>query len=169
MTTSECRYSGPILTPRARRVSFGEETLVVDLEDGRQIVVPLAWFPRLTEASEAERAHWRLIGRGIGIHWPDLDEDIAVEGLLATRGEVVFSTSRHESTRQSTPESSAVLEEHPPDAQSAESLLATANEQLTNTVDLMSALGATLRAARIMNAASRPESVTEEESARDVA
>jgi len=53
------------------------------LEDGRQLLVPLAWFPRLLEASDAQRRNWRLIGHGIGIHWPDLDEDISVENLLA--------------------------------------------------------------------------------------
>lgn len=63
-----------------------DEGLVVDLADGRTIAVPLAWFPRLVHASESERSNWRLIGKGQGIHWPDLDEDISVEGLLAGRG-----------------------------------------------------------------------------------
>jgi len=57
----------------------------VDLADGRTITVPVAWFPRLAHGSEAERANWRLIGRGQGIHWPDLDEDISVESLLSGR------------------------------------------------------------------------------------
>jgi hypothetical protein len=72
-------------------VSFGDDTLVVDLEDGRQISAPLAWFPRLTEALSADRKgldNWRLIGNGIGIHWPDLDEDISVVNLLTTRDEL---------------------------------------------------------------------------------
>jgi hypothetical protein len=55
---------------------------VVHLEDGRVIHVPLEWFPRLRDANDADRAQWRLIGRGIGIHWPKLDEDISVRGLL---------------------------------------------------------------------------------------
>jgi hypothetical protein len=59
--------------------------LAVDLADGRTITVPVAWFPRLAHGSEAERANWRLIGRGQGIHWPDLDEDISVESLLSGR------------------------------------------------------------------------------------
>jgi hypothetical protein len=57
----------------------------VDLADGRTITAPVAWFPRLANGSPAERANWRLIGRGDGIHWPDLDEDVSVEGLLAGR------------------------------------------------------------------------------------
>ena len=62
-----------------------DDALVVDLDDGRTIVVPLGWFPRLWHANPAERAHWRLIGSGEGVHWPDLDEDISVQSLLAGR------------------------------------------------------------------------------------
>lgn len=58
------------------------ETLFVELFDGRTITVPLAWFPRLQHGTAEERNHWRFIGRGEGIHWPDLDEDISVEGLV---------------------------------------------------------------------------------------
>ena len=72
-------------TPRAAAVSLTDDALTVDLSDGRTISVPLAWFPRLTYADVAERAHWELIGDGKGIHWPDLDEDIDVGGLLAGR------------------------------------------------------------------------------------
>ena len=68
--------------PRARAVEFGVDTLVVHLEDGRTISAPLEWFPRLRDASDAERQQWRLIGRGIGIHWKTLDEDLSVRGLL---------------------------------------------------------------------------------------
>lgn len=70
---------------RAQQVSVTEHSLVVDLVDGRTVTVPLTWYPRLTHGSAAERAHWRLIGDGEGIHWPDLDEDISVDGLLAGR------------------------------------------------------------------------------------
>jgi len=56
--------------------------LHVMLADGRELAVPLAWFPRLLDASVAQRGHWRFIGRGQGIHWPDIDEDILVESLL---------------------------------------------------------------------------------------
>ncbi|MEQ1898838.1 MAG: DUF2442 domain-containing protein [Vicinamibacterales bacterium] len=62
-----------------------DEALVVDLVDGRTITVPLAWYPRLAQGSPAERSRWRFIGEGEGIHWPDLDEDISVEGLIAGR------------------------------------------------------------------------------------
>ena len=60
-----------------------KDTLTVDLSDGRTISVPVAWFPRLLHATPEERKNWRLIGNGSGIHWPDLDEDISVENLLA--------------------------------------------------------------------------------------
>jgi hypothetical protein len=70
---------------RAQRVSLTEAALVVELVDGRTITVPLTWYPRLAHGSQAERGHWRLIGEGEGIHWPDLDEDISIEGLLAGR------------------------------------------------------------------------------------
>lgn len=69
--------------PGAQDVKVTDDTLSVDLEDGRTISVPLAWFPRLVHATAEERNHWRLIGSGEGIHWEDLDEDISIEGLLA--------------------------------------------------------------------------------------
>ena len=69
----------------ATDVSVTDDTLSVDLSDGRSISVPLAWFPRLVHGTPAERAKWQLIGRGEGIHWPDLDEDISVGGLIAGR------------------------------------------------------------------------------------
>jgi hypothetical protein len=52
------------------------------MADGRELAVPLEWFPRLRDATPEQRSHWRFIGRGQGIHWPDIDEDILVEGLL---------------------------------------------------------------------------------------
>jgi len=58
------------------------DLLRVRLSDGREVSVPLEWFPRLRDATEEQRANWRLIGRGIGIHWEDIDEDISVAGLL---------------------------------------------------------------------------------------
>ena len=69
--------------PDAVAVAVTDEALTAGLGDGRSISVPLAWFPRLVHATPAERANWRLLGDGDGIHWPDLDEDISVEGLLA--------------------------------------------------------------------------------------
>ncbi len=71
--------------PNAESVSVTEDSLSVDLSDGRTISVPLAWFPRLLHATPEERKNWRLIGKGEGIHWEDIDEDISVEGLLAGR------------------------------------------------------------------------------------
>lgn len=68
--------------PRAQHVEFGIDTLIVQLEDGRTISAPLEWFPRLRDASDTERADWRLIARGVGIHWESLDEDLSVRGLL---------------------------------------------------------------------------------------
>jgi hypothetical protein len=68
-----------------RGVAVTADTLGVELSDGRSLSVPLAWFPRLLHGTLEERAHWELIGRGAGIHWPDLDEDISLEGLLAGR------------------------------------------------------------------------------------
>ncbi|MDQ3830432.1 MAG: DUF2442 domain-containing protein [Candidatus Tectomicrobia bacterium] len=69
--------------PYAEAVTVTEDTLSVDLSDGRTISVPIAWFPRLLYATPEERQNWRLIGKGHGIHWEDLDEDISIEGLLA--------------------------------------------------------------------------------------
>jgi hypothetical protein len=70
---------------RAVQVRVTKDALVVDLEDGRTVLTPIAWYPRLQHATVRERNHWRLIGNGEGIHWPDLDEDISVEGLLSGR------------------------------------------------------------------------------------
>jgi hypothetical protein len=67
---------------RAQTIEFATDTFVVHLEDGRSLSVPLEWFPRLRDAKPEQRNRWRLIGPGTGIHWPDLDEDISVAGLL---------------------------------------------------------------------------------------
>ena len=74
-----------IRIPEALNASLTDDTLSVDLSDGRSISVPIAWFPRLLHASGQERSNWRLIGRGQGIHWEDIDEDISIEGLLTGR------------------------------------------------------------------------------------
>ena len=71
--------------PRASHAEASEETLTVDLVDGRTISVPTAWYPRLLHGTQEERDHWRIGGAGEGIHWPDLDEDVSVENLLAGR------------------------------------------------------------------------------------
>jgi hypothetical protein len=70
---------------KAESVQVTEDTLTVDLVDGRTIAAPLAWFPRLLHGTPKERNNWRFIARGEGIHWPDLDEDISVESLLEGR------------------------------------------------------------------------------------
>ncbi len=74
--------SHPNSGERVRDVQFTEDTLAVDLSDGRTIIVPLAWFPRLLDATAEQRVHWKVSGAGYGIHWPDLDEDLSTEGLL---------------------------------------------------------------------------------------
>ena len=71
--------------PAVTSVTVTDEAVQFDLSDGRMLSAPLAWYPRLAHGTPAERAHWRLVGRGAGVHWPDLDEDISVEGVLAGR------------------------------------------------------------------------------------
>jgi hypothetical protein len=67
----------------AESVQFSDDSMTVSLDDGRSISVPLAWYPRLLHGSAQERMHFELIGDGEGIHWPALDEDISVDGLIA--------------------------------------------------------------------------------------
>lgn len=74
--------SGPDVDPRAVEVAISEDELSVELADGRRVTVPLTWFPRLLHADPAQRQNWRFIGDGQGIHWPDVDEDLSVHGLL---------------------------------------------------------------------------------------
>ena len=89
--------------PRAEDVKVTEDTLTVDLSDGRTISVPLGWFPRLVNATPEERNNWRLIGKGYGIHWEDIDEDISIEGLLTGKpsGESQKSFKKWLNERQS--------------------------------------------------------------------
>lgn len=67
---------------RVKSVQFTDDTLAVDLTDGRTIIVPLVWFPRLLDATPSQRANWRTSSGGYGIHWPDVDEDLSTAGLL---------------------------------------------------------------------------------------
>lgn len=67
---------------RVTEVACTEDKLVVDLADGRSISVPLAWYPRLLHSTPKQRDNWQIAGAGFGIHWPDVDEDLSVEGLL---------------------------------------------------------------------------------------
>jgi len=79
MSTSATDFVGPAAT----QVSVTDATLDVELKDGRGLSVPISWYPRLEHATNAERDNWTLTGSGIGIHWPDIDEDISVEALVA--------------------------------------------------------------------------------------
>ena len=89
-------------TAAAKNVRVTDRALVVELRDGRVVSVPLAWYPRLAEGSPGERRRWELLGPGIGIHWPDLDEDISVEGLLQglPSGESAASLETWRATRE---------------------------------------------------------------------
>jgi hypothetical protein len=75
--------NGKTSDPLAKYVVVGDQTLSVTLKDGRILTLPLVWFPRLEQGTPAERNNWRLVGDGVGIHWPELDEDLSVEGFLA--------------------------------------------------------------------------------------
>lgn len=75
--------TGPNPGQAVKDVRFDDYSLIVDLVDGRTISVPLAWFPRLLHATPAQRGHWEVAGAGFGIHWPEIDEDLSTEGLLA--------------------------------------------------------------------------------------
>jgi Protein of unknown function (DUF2442) len=88
--------------PTAVEVAVTDDDLIVHLIDGRRISVPLAWYPRLLHSTEAERGNWQLLGEGYAIEWPDLDEHIGVEGILAGRqsGESAESFKRWLTTRQ---------------------------------------------------------------------
>jgi hypothetical protein len=82
-------------------LAISDDALILELADGRTLSVPLAWYPRLWHGSQEEREHWEWIGDGEGIHWPDLDEDISLEGLLLGRhsGESQRSLQRWLETR----------------------------------------------------------------------
>lgn len=69
-------------TPSASGITFTQDEMIVSLVDGRRLAVPLAWFPRLAKATASQLQNYELMGDGEGIHWPDLDEDLSVEGLL---------------------------------------------------------------------------------------
>jgi hypothetical protein len=101
MNTSTLKSDG-----RIEAVYFTRDSLVVDLMDGRTISVPLTWYPKLLKASPKERAHWEICGGGYGIHWPDIDEDLSVEGLLrgspspvAKKIRAIKRTIKHKTSR----------------------------------------------------------------------
>ena len=74
--------SAPNPGERVKAVQLTDDRLSVDLQDGRTIVVPLSWYPRLLRASPAQGANWQIAGSGFGIHWPEVEEDLSIEGLL---------------------------------------------------------------------------------------
>lgn len=86
----------------AEGVRITDQSLTVELSDGRSVSVPLTWYPRLAHGRPAERRRWEIIGAGIGIHWPDLDEDISVEALLLGErsGESAESLRRWRTSRR---------------------------------------------------------------------
>lgn len=84
-SASEVKRTRAASEPAATYVLVSDTALSVTLADGRTILVPLEWYPRLAHGSPAERNRWELSGGGTAIHWPDLDEDVSVEGLVAGR------------------------------------------------------------------------------------
>lgn len=83
----------PLALPRIVNVTVTDDTLSVDLEDGRSVSVPIGWYPRLANGTPAERGNFQISSAGYGIHWPDLDEDIGVEGLLLGKKSTESSAS----------------------------------------------------------------------------
>ena len=71
------------VNPLAERVEFTADELIVYLVDGRKVSVPITWYPRLAAADDKQRENWELLGDGQGIHWPDIDEDLSVSGILS--------------------------------------------------------------------------------------
>jgi len=102
---------GVRMVPKVMGVTVTDDTLSVDLMDGRTIAVPLVWFPRLAYGTEAERANFQIAGAGYGIHWPDLDEDIGVEGLLLGKQSLESETSFARWLAQRTPRSTPTTTE----------------------------------------------------------
>jgi len=100
-----------IHTVAVQNVAVTDDSLIVDLIDGRTVSAPLAWYPRLLHGQPEERANWRLIGQGEGIHWPDLDEDISAENILFGQpsGESQRSLSRWLQTRPTPRQASSQL------------------------------------------------------------
>lgn len=82
-----------LTTSRVIDVSVTDDTLTIDLEDGRTISIPISWYPRLAYGTMEERENYKISGAGYGIHWPDLDEDIGVEGLLLGKKSTESSSS----------------------------------------------------------------------------
>src|SRR3989442_5227922 len=94
--------------PRIISITVADDTVSADLEDGRTIAVPIGWYPRLAHGTPAERAHVQISGAGYGMHWPDLDEDIGIEGMLvgkqATGSAASFDRCLQQRKARQTPE-----------------------------------------------------------------
>jgi len=75
---------------RVTKVRSTRDTLKVDFDDGRSVQLPLMWFPRLSKATQAQRDHYELIGKGYGVHWPDVDEDLSATGLALGKPSIEF-------------------------------------------------------------------------------
>ena len=93
--------------PRIQKIRVSKDQIIADLVDGRVISVPLAWSWRLSEATPAQRANFRLIGTGQGVHWPDIDEDLSVEGML--QGTPALRPRPHNAARAHPPEPNEAL------------------------------------------------------------
>lgn len=85
---------------RVTRISSTADTLMVDFDDGRSVHLPLLWYPRLYQATQAQRDHYELMGRGFGVHWPDVDEDLSAKGLLLGRPSFEFLKQQPDYTRK---------------------------------------------------------------------
>ena len=86
--------------PRVTGVRSNSSTLIIAFEDGRSIHLPLVWYPRLFRATQSQRNHWEFIGPGIGVHWPDVDEDLSAAGLLAGRASIEFIKQQRRPVKQ---------------------------------------------------------------------
>ena len=86
MATSTTAYVREVRNVRATNLEIDDDGFTLELDDGRTLTVPIVWFPRLSYSTQAERENWQFLGDGVGIHWPDLDEDISVRHLLDGRG-----------------------------------------------------------------------------------
>jgi hypothetical protein len=88
---------------RVTRVTSTSDTLIVDFEDGRTVQLPLMWYPRLYRASQPQRDHYELMGRGFGVHWPDVDEDLSAKSLALGKPSVEFLREQRKAAHEETP------------------------------------------------------------------
>ena len=86
--------------PKIQDVMTTDDHITVSFDDGRILSFPLKWYPRLVRAKPGQRRNWRLIGRGVGVHWPDVDEDLSAAGLLAGRASIEFIKQQRRPVKQ---------------------------------------------------------------------